>query len=149
MKKVLNIIFVTFIALCFTACFSNQQNGESEGGKLSPEIVKYLKQFNTVESIESTKFEDINIKVFQTLNNEECLASEISNKQYGWYHGNTVYYISGNGDLIYDDKIIKEKAYLIGTYTYETRAESKKTVKAYTNSREVAENIINLVNELK
>jgi hypothetical protein len=154
MKKILNIIFMAYIALCFTACFSNRQNGKSEDGMPSPEVVEYMKQFNTVESIESAKLEDINIKVFQTLNTEECLAAEISDKEYGWYYGNTVYYLSGNDDLIYDDKIIKEKAYLIGTYTYETRGSESVpsrvvTVKAYTNSREIAENIINFVNNLK
>ena len=64
-------------------------------------------------------------KVFQSFS-EGALATEISNKQYGWYNGNTVLLL---GEMYYDGQIIKMKAPMqVGIYRYETKNGDMKTV---------------------
>lgn len=122
MKKLLLIAFAA-IALTITSCsyFSNHSTGEGKSsGKTKddypPELIEMVNQYHL--NIDTTKTYDLNIKVFQTIGDEDCLAHECSNARYGWYSGQLVYYVTS--DLIYDDKIIKEKAYLLGTYKYKT-----------------------------
>lgn len=121
--KRLMLITIAIIAMTITSCsyFSNHSSDEDKNfGKpkdeYPPELIEMANQYHL--NIDTTKTYDLNIKVFQTIGDEECLAHECSNARYGWYSGQLVYYVTS--DLIYDDKIIKEKAYLLGTYRYKT-----------------------------
>lgn len=115
--------------LCLFGCnFGAKTN---YGKQLPPEVVAWLKQFNVSEFIDSTDVKTINIKIFQTLGDGEGLATTCSSEKYGWYNGDVVYYLSVDHDLVYDNKIIKEKVYMVGTYTYETKGGSRATVPVY------------------
>ncbi|MBQ4399370.1 MAG: hypothetical protein II829_07305 [Bacteroidales bacterium] len=122
MKKLLLIAFAA-IALTITSCsyFSNHATGEEKSsGKTKddypPELIEMVNQYHL--NIDTTKTYDINIKVYQTISDDECLAHECSNTRYGWYSGQLIYYMTST--MLYDDEIIKEKAYLLGTYRYKT-----------------------------
>lgn len=129
--------------MCFVGC-------KNVNTKAMPdEVVTWLKQFNVVDNLDSLQFENIDVKVFQTIGEGECLALECSNKKYGWYNGNIIHYMSNADDLIFDDKIIKNKSYLVGTYTYETRENGTKTVKTYMNDYSYAVRFIEMVKKAK
>lgn len=82
--------------------------------------IRYLETPVLYEDKHSTSF-----KVFQSFS-EGALATEISNKQYGWYNGNTVLLL---GEMYYDGQIIKMKAPMqVGIYRYETKNGDMKTV---------------------
>ena len=122
MKKLLLITFAV-IAMTFSSCnylssrFSDE--GMSSGknnDEYPPELIEMVNQYHL--NIDTTKTYNLDIKVFQTIGDNECLADERSDSRYKWYNGQLIYYMTS--DLIYDDKIIKEKAYLLGTYRYKT-----------------------------
>jgi hypothetical protein len=122
MKKLLLIAFAV-IALTITSCsyFSNHSTGvgKSSGNTKDdypPELIEMVNQYHL--NIDTTKTYNLDIKVFQTIGDNECLANERSDSRFNWYNGQLIYYMTS--DLIYDDKIIKEKAYLLGTYRYKT-----------------------------
>ena len=122
MKKLL-LITIAAIAMTITSCnyFSNHSTGEEKNsGKTKddypPELIEMVNQYHL--NIDTTKTYNLDIKVFQTIGDDECLASERSDSRYNWYNGQLIYYMTS--DMIYDDKIIKEKAYLLGTYRYKT-----------------------------
>ncbi len=72
--------------------------------------IQYLEQPVSYENKIETSF-----KVFQVLGNA-ALASEISNKEYKWYHGNTVMIL---GENYYSDQVVTIKnPQRIGTYSY-------------------------------
>lgn len=112
-----------------------------------PELVEMANQYHF--NIDTTQTYDIDIKVIQSIDDYECLAMECSNKAYGWYLGQVMYYWSSN--MVYDDKIIKEKAYLLGTYHYSTMDNTKKVVPFYCSTKAYRENIeiINLIMEIQ
>lgn len=118
MKK--TILIFSIFALIFISCNNISTNNENEDEELinqpSQELIEYAKQYHL--NIDTTKTYNINIKVFQTLDDNDCLAHECSNERYNWYNGQLVYYVTS--DMVYDEKIIKEKAYLLGTYRYKT-----------------------------
>lgn len=120
MKKV-TLIF-SFI-LMFISCDNTSTINKNEAEELVnqpsqelQELIEYADQYRL--NIDTTKTYNINIKVYQTLEENDCLAHECSNERYNWYNGQLVYYVTS--DMIYDEKIIKEKAYLLGTYKYKT-----------------------------
>ena len=121
MKKVL-LICIAITAFALTSC--NYINPSSKNGSLtednsrhySPEVIEWADQYHF--NFDTTKTYNLDIKVFQTIDDNECLASERSDSRYKWYNGQLIYYMTS--DMIYDDKIIKEKAYLLGTYRYKT-----------------------------
>ena len=118
MKKV-TLIF-SFI-LMFIGCDNISTINKNKAEELvddqpSQELIEYANQYRL--NIDTTKTYSINIKVYQTLEENDCLALECSNERYNWYNGQLVYYVTS--DMIYDEKIIKEKAYLLGTYKYKT-----------------------------
>lgn len=122
MKRLLLITFAV-IAMMITSCnyFSShsldeERNQGNNKDEYPPELIEMVEQYHL--KIDTTKTYDLNIKVYQTLSDEECLAQECSNAKYGWYNGQLIYYMTS--DMIFDDKIIKEKAYLLGTYRYKT-----------------------------
>lgn len=121
MKKLLFVVMAV-IAMSITSCnyitnhkLDNEGSGNDEG-KYPPELVEIANQYHF--NFDTTKTYDINIKVYQTLSENECLAHECSNTRYGWYSGQLIYYMTST--MLYDDEIIKEKAYLLGTYRYKT-----------------------------
>ena len=68
---------------------------------------------------------ETSVKVFQVLGNA-ALANEISNKQLGWYFGNTVMI---KGESFYSDQIVKIKNPMrIGTYSYTNKGDMPMTV---------------------
>lgn len=130
MKKITFII--SFLLIISFSCnnhstINNGNGAENNIESPSPELIEMAEKYHI--NIDTTKTYDMNIKVLQTLGDEECLANELSNKQYGWYHGTTLYYYTSN--MVYDDKIITEKAYLVGTYKYTTRNLEGKVVPFY------------------
>ena len=121
MEKLLFTAYVA-IAIAIAGCnsFSNHLDAVEDvtinENNYPPELVEMINQYHL--RIDTTTMYDINIKVYQTLSDDECLALECSNQRYGWYNGQLIYYMTS--DMVFDDKIIKEKAYLIGTYRYKT-----------------------------
>lgn len=122
MKRLL-LIAIAAIAVVITSCNYANRSSKDEGEKpeetiidYPPELIEMANQYHL--NIDTTKTYDLNIKVYQTLSDVDCLALECSNTRYGWYNGQLIYYMTS--DMIFDDKIIKEKAYLVGTYRYKT-----------------------------
>ena len=74
------------------------------------DLIQYLEQPVSYENKSVTSF-----KVFQVLGNA-ALANEISNKEYKWYHGNTVIIL---GENFYSDLVVSIKnPQRVGTYSY-------------------------------
>ena len=72
--------------------------------------IQYLEKPLNYESKKETSF-----KVFQVLGSA-ALASEISNKEYKWYNGNTVVIL---GENYYSDQVVTVKNPMrVGTYSY-------------------------------
>ena len=122
MKKLL-LFTIAAIAMTFSSCnylsshFSDEgMSSEKNNDEYPPELIEMANQYHL--NIDTTKTYNLDIKVFQTIGDNECLADERSDSRYNWYNGQLIYYMTS--DLIYDDKIIKEKAYLLGTYRYKT-----------------------------
>ncbi len=120
-----NLLLITFAAIAMTisSCSylsSHFSDEEMSSGKnkddYPPELIEMVNQYHL--NIDTTKTYNLDIKVFQTIGDDECLACERSDSRYKWYNGQLIYYMTS--DLIYDDKVIKEKAYLLGTYRYNT-----------------------------
>ena len=141
MKKILVAVLCLF---SLVSCFNNGSDGN--GGKTYPlkekeypqEVIDYMQQFNIVENFDSTEVVKLNIKVFQTIGTDEGLAHMCSNKQYGWYHGDLIYYADFSNDaMVYDEKIIKEDALFLGTYTYTTTQDTQKTVPVYVAKKNI------------
>ena len=110
--KTLSLI-IPFFALLFVGCNNystntNDNDSDEVTYKPSQELIDYANQYHL--NIDTTNTYNINIKVFQTLDDNDCLAHECSNDRLGFYNGQLVYYVTS--DMVYDDKIIKEKAYL-------------------------------------
>ena len=103
----------------------------------SLELTEYAKQFHF--NIDTTKTYDMNIKVFQSLDDCECLAQECSNDLLELYNGQVLYYVSP--DLVYDGKIIKEKAYLFGTYHYVSNDNMNRVVPFYCEISQYKKNV--------
>lgn len=73
------------------------------------DLIQYLEQPVSYENKSVTSF-----KVFQVLGNA-ALANEISNKEYKWYHGNTVMIL---GENFYSDQVVTIKnPQRVGTYS--------------------------------
>ena len=82
-------IVLTF-AVLFVIALVNRNSGETDQ-------IQYLEQPVSYENKSVTSF-----KVFQVLGNA-ALANEISNKEYKWYHGNTVMIL---GENFYSDQVV-------------------------------------------
>ena len=122
MKRLL-LIAIAAIAIVITSCNYVNRSSKDEGEipeetiiDYPPELIEMANQYHLM--IDTTKVYNLDIEVFQTIGNNECLANERSDSRYKWYNGQLIYYMTS--DMIYDDKIIKEKAYLLGTYRYNT-----------------------------
>ncbi len=95
-------IVLTF-AVLFVIALVNRNSGETDQ-------IQYLEQPVSYENKSVTSF-----KVFQVLGNA-ALANEISNKEYKWYHGNTVMIL---GENFYSDQVVTIKnPQRVGTYSY-------------------------------
>lgn len=82
--------------------------------------VHYLEQPVSYENKKETSFQ-----IFQVLGNA-ALASEVSNKEYKWYNGNTVYL---RGENFYTDQIVTVKnPQRVGTYNYTNKGGMPMTV---------------------
>ena len=82
--------------------------------------VHYLEQPVSYENKKETSFQ-----IFQVLGNA-ALASEVSNKEYKWYNGNTIYL---RGENFYTDQIVTVKnPQRVGTYNYTNKADRPMTV---------------------
>ena len=105
-KKSFFLGLVTGIVLTFAVIFVialvNRNSGDDS--------IHYLEQPVSYENKTETSF-----KVFQVLGNA-ALANEISNKEYKWYHGNTVMIL---GENFYSDQVVTIKnPQRVGTYSY-------------------------------
>ena len=103
---------LTFVAL-FVIGLVNQKSVDNNP-------VQYLEKPVSYENKTETSF-----KVFQVLGNA-ALASEISNKEYKWYNGNTVVIL---GENFYSDQIVNiKKSQRVGTYSYTNKGGMPMTV---------------------
>ena len=106
-KKSFFLGLVTGVILTFAALFIIglvNQNSEAN------DPVQYLEKPVSYENKKETSF-----KVFQVLGNA-ALAIEISNKEYKWFHGNTVVIL---GENYYSDQVVNVKnPQRVGTYSY-------------------------------
>lgn len=99
---VLTGIVLTF-AVLFVIALVNRNS-------VANDPIQYLEQPVSYENKSVTSF-----KVFQVLGNA-ALANEISNKEYKWYHGNTVMIL---GEDFYSDQVVTIKnPQRVGTYSY-------------------------------
>ena len=73
-------------------------------------------------------------KVMQVLPDGNALATELSNKEYDWYHGPVVLLVGGEGAHYYDEQVVKRingKYFRqVGTFRYTAKNGSTKTVPA-------------------
>ena len=82
--------------------------------------IQYLEKPVSYENKKETSF-----KVFQVLGNA-ALASEISNKEYKWYNGNTVVLL---GENFYSDQVVTVRnPQRVGTYSYTNKGGMPMTV---------------------
>ena len=82
--------------------------------------VQYLEHPVSYENKKETSFQ-----VFQVLGNA-ALASAVSNKEYKWYNGNTIYL---RGENFYTDQIVTVKnPQRVGTYNYTNKGDMPMTV---------------------
>lgn len=101
------------IAGLFVVGLLYQKSGDNDS-------VQYLEQPVSYENKTKTSF-----KVFQVLG-DAALASEISNKERKWYHGNTVMIL---GEDFYSDQVITIKnPQRVGTYSYTNKGGMPMTV---------------------
>ena len=116
-KKSFFLGVVTGIVLTLAALFALALvNRNSEGS----DPVQYLEKPVSYEDKTETSF-----KVFQVLGSA-ALASEISNKEYKWYNGNTVVIL---GENFYSDQVVTVKnPQRVGTYSYTNKGGMPKTV---------------------
>lgn len=116
-KKSFFLGLATGVILTFTALFIIglvNQNSEAN------DPVQYLENPVSYENKKETSF-----KVFQVLGNA-ALASEISNKEYKWYNGNTVVIL---GENYYSDQVVNVKnPQRVGTYSYTNKGGMPMTV---------------------
>ena len=117
-------VLLTFVGLLVMGISMSR----SEPGSADSDPIQYLSQ---PESYEGKK--ETSVKVFQVLGNA-ALANEISNKEYGWYNGNTVMIL---GKDFYSDQIITIKnPQRIGTYSYTTKSDMPMTVPVIESGKE-------------
>lgn len=106
-KKSFFLGVVTGIVLTFTVLFVIALVNRNP---VATDPIQYLEQPVSYENKSVTSF-----KVFQVLGNV-ALANEISNKEYKWYHGNTVIIL---GENFYSDQVVTIKnPQRVGTYSY-------------------------------
>lgn len=87
-------------------------------------LLQLFKQLSYIELTYENKTET-SFKVFQVLGSS-ALASEISNKEYKWYNGNTVVIL---GENFYSDQIVNiKKPQRVGTYNYTNKGGIPMTV---------------------
>lgn len=109
---VLTGVVMTIVGLFFLG----QDNQNSEDN----DPVQYLEEPVSYENKKETSF-----KVFQVFD-EAALATEISNKEYKWFYGNTVVLL---GENFYSDQIVNVKNPMrIGTYNYTSKSGRPMTV---------------------
>lgn len=105
-------VILSFAALCIIGLAN--QNSEAN------DPVQYLEKSVSYENKKETSF-----KVFQVLGNA-ALASEISNKEYKWFNGNTVLIL---GENYYSDQVVNVKnPQRVGTYSYTNKGGMPMTV---------------------
>lgn len=116
-KKSFFLGVVTGIVLTLAAFFALALvNRNSEGS----DPVQYFEKPVSYEDKTETSF-----KVFQVLGSA-ALASEISNKEYQWYNGNTVVIL---GENFYSDQVVTVKnPQRVGTYSYTNKGGMPMTV---------------------
>lgn len=122
MKRILLLIFFSLFGLISCNKFNSPNYTQEE--------IEYAKQFQFIEDslIDFDNPYNLNVKVMQSLTNYEGLCIELND--YERYHGKIVYFISD--EPLYDEKIIKDTTYFIGTYHYQSRDSIYRTVPIYT-----------------
>ena len=105
-------IVLTLVGLFIVGWFIQDSEGSTP--------IEYLEKPVSYEDKEETSF-----KVFQVIGNA-ALASEISNKEYKWYNGNTVVIL---GENFYSDQVVTVKnPQRVGTYSYTNKGGMHMTV---------------------
>ena len=101
------------LAILFVIGLVKKNSADDDSVQLLEKPVSY-------ENKKETSF-----KVFQVLG-DAALASEISNKKYKWYNGNTVVIL---GENYYSDQVVKMKnPQRVGTYSYTNKGGIPMTV---------------------
>ena len=106
---------LTFVIL-FIIAFAKQNSENSE----ETDSIRYLEQPVSYENKKETSF-----KVFQVFG-DAALASEVFDKEYDCYDGNTVVIL---GENYYSNQVVTVKnPQRVGTYSYTTKGGIPKTV---------------------
>lgn len=125
MKKIFFITLFCLVVLigCNTSTTNSNRNDYQQ------EVIELAKQYRFNNEIDTVNLYSLNAKVFQTIFETEGLCDELSNKEYKWYHGQTLYYMSN--EQLYDNKIINKNVIYLGTYRYEGRDSDYHVVPLY------------------
>ena len=115
--------------MLFVSCF-NSSNQDSND-VYPEELREVASQYNIIENIDTVNLVSLNAKVFQVLDENTCLAQEISSEEYNWYLGNIIQVLTN--DLLFDEKIIDGDYVLLGTYHYQSADSVPRTVKLYSD----------------
>ncbi len=140
MKKVLFIVLFCMIVLI--GCNTN-----SNHSKYNQEIIEIANQFRFNDVIDTINLYSLDAKVFQTVFDKEGLCSELSDRDYKWYHGQTLYYISK--EQLYDDKIINNNVIFLGTYRYEGKDSDYHTVPLYCDVEVYRKGIVDKIKKIQ
>lgn len=132
MKKILVLVFVLGLCGLFSC-----NNSSQKGKRVSAEYIEWCSQFNIID-VDTANICKVNIEAFQILDENTCLARECLKNLDECYIGNVVYYVTDN--ILYDNIIIKEDAYFVGTYTYNTKVGNITTVQMFVNTDFYKEN---------
>ena len=133
MKRILLLCFVA-CGLLLSSCNNTTSSNKSSKSETvadnelveyyPPELIEWAQQYHL--KIDTTKTYDMDIQIFQSLGDYEGLGNE---KSSFLYNGQLLYYVSN--DMVYDEKVIKEKAYMMGTYHYTSKDSTYRVVPFY------------------
>lgn len=127
MKKGLAFLFGTITGVVLTFMFFVVLGVAVNGTSRSSDGVDYFDKVGQVMSVQE-------YKVMQVLPDGSALATELSNKEYGWYHGAVVLLVGDEDAHYYDEQVVKRPTgrhfRQVGTFRYTAKNGSTKTVPA-------------------
>lgn len=136
MKKILFTLLFGFVSL--VSCNNSNYTRES---------IELAKQYRFNSKIDTINLYSLNAKVFQTIFDTEDLCEELSHKEYKWFYGQTLYYISN--EQLYDDKVIDKNVIYLGTYRYEGRDSEYHVVPLYCDIEIYQKGIIDKIKKMQ
>lgn len=126
MKKLPILAILCMLALIFSCNKVSTKSIEDD-----EEFREMAEPFNIIDNIDTVNLIPINAKVFQVLDENTCLANELSNEKYKWYNGDIIMIMSE--ELLFDNKVFEGDFILLGTYHYQSVDSMPRTVKLYSD----------------